>query len=153
MGDVADDGDRAPAQVAAVQRAEVPAHGERVQQRLGRVLVGAVAGVEDVGVDPAGDLPRRAGGHVPDDQGVHAHRGDGHHGVPQRLALGHRGALGRHVDHIGGQPLAGDLERGPGPGGVLEEQVDDRPAAQGGQLLHRTILDRPTSPRPGRGSR
>ena len=39
---------------------EVPAQGERVQQGLGRVLVGAVARVEDVGVDPGGGLPGRA---------------------------------------------------------------------------------------------
>ena len=78
---------------------------------------------------------------MPDDQGVHAHRRHGQHGVPQRLALGHRRALGADVDHVGGEPLAGELERGAGPGGVLEEQVDHRPAAQCRQLLDRPALD------------
>ena len=88
---------------------------------------------------------------MPDDQSVHAHRGDGQHGVAQRLALGHRGALGADVDHVGRQPLAGDLEGRAGPGGVLEEQVDDRAPAQCRQLLHRPALDQRPSPRRGRG--
>src|SRR5205807_10418129 len=47
--------------------------------------------------------------------------------------------LGREVDDVGGQPLRGDLERGPGAGGVLEEQVDHGAPAQGGQLLDRAV--------------
>src|SRR6202043_1073438 len=43
------------------------------------------------------------------------------------------------VDHVGGEPFRGGLERDPGPGGVLEKQVDDRAPAQGGQLLDRAI--------------
>ena len=136
-----------PAKVGlAGQRAEVPAHREGVQQRLGRVLVGAVARVEHLGVDaelgePAAGLPGSPGGVVPDDQGVHAHGRDGQHGVPQRLALGDRGPLGADVDHVRRQPLAGQLEGGPGPGRVLEEQVDHRTSAQRRQLLHRAALD------------
>ena len=45
-----------------------------VEQRLGGVLVPAVAGVDDAGVGPAGDLPRHAGRAVADDDGVDAHR-------------------------------------------------------------------------------
>ena len=46
--DVADDRDP-----AALERAEPAAHRERVEQRLRRVLVGAVAGVDDAAADPA----------------------------------------------------------------------------------------------------
>ena len=42
-----------------------------------------------------------------------------------------------HVDHVGAQPLAGDLERGAGAGRILEEAVDQRAAAQFGGLLFR----------------
>ena len=64
------------------------------------------------------------------DHGVGAHRLQGQRGVLEALALGHARPLGREVDHVRGQPLGGGLERDPGAGGVLEEQVDDRPAAQ-----------------------
>src|SRR5690606_19012469 len=37
--------------------------------------------------------------------------------------------------------LSGDLEGGSGPGGVLEEEVDDRAPPQGRQLLDVAVLD------------
>ena len=51
--DVADDGDR-----QAVEAADVVADGEQVEQRLGRVLVRAVAGVDHRAVDA---LARKCG--------------------------------------------------------------------------------------------
>ena len=94
-------------------------------------------------VDPAGggEPVRGAGGAVPDDDGVGAHRLQGQRGVLQRLALGDRGALGGEVDDVGGQPLGGGLEGDPGAGRVLEEEVDDGAAAQGRQLLDRPVGD------------
>ena len=41
----------------------------------------------------------------------------------------------RHVHDVGAEPLAGELERGLGAGRGLEEQVDQRAAAQRGALL------------------
>jgi len=72
---------------------------------------------------------------VADDQRVGVHRVQGHRRVDQGLALDHRGRRNRHVDHIAAEPLAGDLERGAGPGRILEEAVDDRAAAQHAALL------------------
>ena len=66
---------------------------------------------------------------------VGAHRLQGQRGVLQALALGDAGALGGEVDHVGRQPLGRRLERDPGPGGVLEEQVDHGAAAQRGSFL------------------
>ena len=43
--------------------------------------------------------------------------------------------LAREVDHVGAESLGGRLERDPGPGGVLVEEVDHGPPAQRGQLL------------------
>src|SRR5699024_2628755 len=50
---------------------EVAANGERVEQRLGRVLVSAVPGVDDPRVDPprGGEAFGRPGGAVADDDG------------------------------------------------------------------------------------
>ena len=121
----------------------MPAHGEGVQQRLGGVLVGAVAGVDDGGVDPVGggQPVRCAGGPVADDDGVGAHGGQRLGGVLEGLALGDRGALGGEVDDVGGEPLGGGLEGDPGAGGVLEEEVDHGAAAQGGELLDLAVPD------------
>ena len=135
---VADDRDPAAVEVARAV-AQVPAHRERVEQRLGGVLVGAVAGVDDRAADPAGvgQPVRRAGGGVADHDGVGAHRLEGQRGVLEALALGDARALGREVDDVGRQPLGGGLEGDPGAGGVLEEEVDHGAAAQGRQLLDR----------------
>ena len=135
VGQVADDGD-----VPAVEVADPVAEGVGVEQGLRGVLVGAVPGVDDAGVDPLGHLLARARGVVPDDQGVDGHGVDRADGVAQRLALARRGALAGDVDGVGGHPLAGDLERAAGPGGVLEEEVDDGPAAQGRDLLDVPLL-------------
>lgn len=56
-------------------------------------------------------------------------------GVDERLAFLHRRGGDRHVHHVRPEPLAGDLERGLGAGGGLEEQIDLRPSAQGRALL------------------
>ena len=145
--DVADEGDapaaRGPGRGPASAADQAAPHGEGVEQGLGGVLVGAVAGVDDGGVDPAGGRQAvgRAGGAVPDDDGVDAHRLQGLRGVLEGLALGDAGALGGEVDDVGGEALLGGLEGDPGPGRVLEEEVDDGAAAQGGQLLDRPVGD------------
>ena len=69
------------------------------------------------------------------DQHVGVHRVEGHRRVDQRLALAHRARRDRHVDDVGAEPLAGDLERGAGAGRVLEEAVDHRAPAQQRPLL------------------
>ena len=42
---------------------------------------------------------------------------------------------GRHVHHVGAEPLAGQFERGLRAGGDFEEQIDLGAAAQRGALL------------------
>ena len=120
-------------------------HRERVEQRLRRVLVGAVAGVDHARPRPAGvgQQVRRPRRPVAYDDRVGAHRLQGQRGVLEALALGQRRALGGEVDDVGREPLGGRLERDPGAGAVLEEQVHDRAAAQRGQLLDRPVGQRP----------
>src|SRR5690606_37133605 len=57
-------------------------------------------------------------------------------GVLEALPLGDAGTPGGEVAHVGGEPLRRDLEREPGAGGGLVEEVDHGPPSQGGQLLH-----------------
>src|SRR5205823_6451242 len=79
----ADDADSQPAEGVGPEPA---AQREEVEQGLGRVLVAAVAGVDDGGVDPRGDPVRRARAAVAHDHRVDAHRLDGADGVEEALA-------------------------------------------------------------------
>ncbi len=47
----------------------------------------------------------------------------------------------RHVDDVGAQPLAGDLERALGAGGVLEEQVHKRLAGECVGVLNAPVVE------------
>ena len=118
------------------------AHGEAVQQRLGRVLVPAVPGVDHVGpLDPARHLVRRPGRGVPDDDGVDPHGLDRLDGVAQALALLDRRAGHRQRQHVGREPLGRRLEGEPGAGRLLEEERRHHLAAQGRDLGHGAALD------------
>src|SRR5262249_44645668 len=136
VGDVADQADR-----QAVDPALDLADGEDVEQALGRVLVGAVAGVDDAGVEVLGQQVRRAGDRVPDDGGVDAHRLDVLGGVDERLALLHAGAAGGKVLGVGAEALGGQAEARPRPGRRLEEEVEDDLAAQVAALAAAALAD------------
>ena len=113
----------------------VAADGQRVEQRLGRVLVRPVAGIDHRAVDLLGeelDRTRRVMAHHQD---VRVHGVERHRGVDQGLALAHGRGVDRHVHHVGAEPLAGQLERRLGAGRGLEEQVDLGAAAQRGAFL------------------
>ena len=125
MQDVAADRHR-----QALQPAPAAADGQRVEQCLGRMLVRAVAGVDHRGIHLLRQQLRRARLAVPHHQQVAVHGVQRRRGVEQGLALVHAGGGDRHVDDVGAQPLAGQLETRAGAGQVLEEQVDEGPAAQ-----------------------
>ena len=99
--DVAADRDRQPGDAAlgAADR-------QGVEQRLGRMLVGAVAGVDHRAVDLLRQQLHRAGRMVAHHDDVRAHGVERHRGVDQRLALLHRGGRDVHVHDVGAEPLA-----------------------------------------------
>ena len=84
MGDVAADGDG-----QTFDAAFAAFNGQGVEQSLSRMLVRAVAGVDDGGVDFLGQQAGRARLGVADDQQVALHGVQGGGGVDQRLALVH----------------------------------------------------------------
>ena len=132
--DVADDDHPATLDVA-----EPLPQGQRVQQRLRRVLVSAVAGIDHRrstvrGGRPVGEPLRGTGCRVADDQRIGAGGAQGQRGVAQRFTFAHRRSRSADVDHVGAHPLAGDLEGHPGAGGVLVEHRDDGAAPQRRQL-------------------
>ena len=130
MQDVAADRDD-----QALDRSLVAADGQRIEQRLGRMLMRAVAGIDHRAVDLLGQQFDRAGGVMPHHENVGMHGVERHRGVDQRLALLHGGGVDRHVHDVGAEPLAGQFERGLGAGRGFEEQVDLGAAAQRGALL------------------
>ena len=119
----------------SLEAALVAADGQRVQQRLGRMFVGAVAGIDHGTVNLARQEFHRAGGVMPHHQDIRVHGVQGHRGVHQRLALADRGRGYRHVHDVGAEPLSRQFERGLGPGRGLEEQIDLGPAAQARALF------------------
>src|SRR5438477_446302 len=54
---------------------------------------------------------------------------------------GYRGAALGDVHRVGAQALLGELERDPGPGGGLEEEIDDGLAAERRHLLDGALAD------------
>ncbi|MPN16602.1 hypothetical protein SDC9_163947 [bioreactor metagenome] len=131
MEDVAEDGDVQP-----LDPAQFFPDGEDVEQRLGRVAVRPVPGVDDAAFEVLGDEVLRAGRAVPHDHQVHLECFDVAHGVQQRFAFGEAAALRLHIDDVGREPLFGQLERNAGTGAGFHEEVDHGFAAQGGNLLH-----------------
>ena len=125
MEDVAADGDD-----QALDATLVAADGERIEQGLGRMLMAAVAGIDDRAIDLLRQQLDRTRGVVAHHQNVGAHGVERHRRVDQGLALLHRRGADRHVHHVGAQPLAGKLEGALGPGRGLEEQIDQGAAAE-----------------------
>ena len=100
--------------------------GEEVAQGLGRMLMAAVAAVDDRDRRIVGGEPRRAVARMADDDQVGI-VGDDPHRVGEALALGGRagGRIGAG-DGVAAQPQHGALERQPGAGrGLVEQRGQD----------------------------
>ncbi len=128
---------RRPSSVGAVVQ-----NRQRVEQRLRRMLVRAVAGVDDRCRQIARQKMRRARSRVAHHDRVGMHGRQGVQRVHQRLALVDAGARRRDGDCIRAQPLGGDLEAGARARRGLEEQIHHHPAAQQVDFLQRLLLVR-----------
>src|SRR5438105_2648367 len=114
---------------------------EQVEQRLGGVLVLAVARADDVGADAVAEERGGAGRRMTDDHHIDPHRFEVAGRIDQRLAFLDRAAAGHHVDRVRREAFFGELERDAGTGRGFEEQVDDRLAAQRRHLLDGPLGD------------
>ena len=107
VADVADDADPQAAQVLrggpTGRRALEQRFADRVavEERLGRVLMLAVAAVDDAGARPGTHLRGNAGGLVAHDHRIDPHGVDRLDGVAQRLALFQRGRGGTEGHDVG----------------------------------------------------
>ena len=121
--------------VEAFDPALVAADRQRIEQRLSRMLMRAVAGIDHRAIDLAGEKMHGAGLGMADDDEVRPHRIERDGGVDQRLALFQARGLHRHVHDVGAEPFAGELERRLRARRGFEEEIDQGPAAQGRALF------------------
>ena len=99
--------------------------GAQIEQRLGGMLVHAVAGVDD---GQAGGLlkqPGCAGGVVAQDDGLGAERAQGEAGVFERLALLDAGAEAGNEGGVCAEDFGGELKAGAGARGRLVKEQRD----------------------------
>ena len=87
MQQISGDGDQFAFQGSQSGASEVGQHRVSVQKGLGRVLMGAVPGVDHTGPHPSRGLGHRSGARVAHHDGVHSHSVQGHEGVAHRFAL------------------------------------------------------------------
>ena len=104
---------------------EMLADGRGVEQRLGRMLAGAVAGVDHRAIHDRGDVGGRAARAVADDQSVGAHRVERARGILERLALLDRAMFDLHRHDLRAEAVGGDFEAQQRPRRIFEEGVDD----------------------------
>ena len=128
--DVADD-----RHVEPVEPSERLAHREEVEERLGRVLALAVAGVDDRRIRVAGGELRRTDLSVANDDRVGVVGRQREQRVLERLALVQRGAGGLQRHHVRRELLRSELEARRGARRRLEEEVEHELALQRRQLL------------------
>ena len=131
MQDVAADGDRQPGDAAlgAADR-------EGVEQRLRRMLMRAVAGVDDRAVDLLRQQLDGAGRVMAHDDDVGPHGVERHRPCRSASRPSYTEEVGDvHVHHVGAEPLAGHLERGLRARRGFEEEVDQRAPGRTSRFL------------------
>ncbi len=120
MKNVADDRDRAPGKIA-----ELFNQGVDVEQRLRRMGVRSVAGIDHVPVEAQRDLPGEAGLRMAHDDDGDPHRAKRHRHIFERLAFACQARIARNEVHdVGPQPQFGEVERGKRAGALLKKHVD-----------------------------
>jgi len=102
-----------------------------IEQSLGGVFMRAVAGINDVGRNPAGKVNTGSGSRMSHHHHIYFHGEDIVHCIKQRFTFTYTAATGREVYGIGTETAFGQFERNPGTGTALKKQVSNRDIAQG----------------------
>src|SRR5262249_26106825 len=136
MEDVATDGNQEPREPAA----STP-NRQRIEQRLGRMFVAAVAAVDHRAVHLLGEQIDSARVGVANDQHVRMHGIECHRRIDQRLALLDGARRRLHVDNVATQAFSGQFEGRTRAGRVLEKEIDKRATRQQVVLLFRTAIE------------
>ena len=114
----------------ALQPTLAPPDGDCVEQGLGRMLVSAVAAVDDHTFDLLRKQIDCAALRMAADQHVRMHGIQGKRGIEKRFAFLDRTVLDRHVDDVGAEAQRRQLKRCAGARRILEKQIDYGPAVQ-----------------------
>src|SRR5271165_733039 len=136
VGDVTEDGD--------VEIVDVPfsiADGQRVEQALGRVLMGTVAGVDYRNFQMPGDEIGGAGGRVAHDEAIRAHGVEIVGGVEKGFALFQAGGFGLEIHGVRAETRGGGGEAEARARGVFKKGQGDGFAAKSRQFLEGMALN------------
>src|SRR5580692_12231467 len=104
------------------ERALAVADGEGIQQALRRMLVSAVARVDDGNIEMARDKVRSAGSCVAHDQAIRLHGIERVDGIEKGLALFHAGRFRLEVHGVRAKTRSGGAEADACAGGVFKER-------------------------------
>ena len=136
MGDIAANRDN-----QTLQPAFVAADGECIQQRLGRVFVGAIARIDHRRIHLLAEQRRRAGLPMAHHQQIEMHGVQGAGRIQQGFTLIHAGRTDRHIDDIGAQTLSRELKTRARARAVFKKQIDQRAALQQVALGFATAIE------------
>ena len=114
----------------------------RIEQRLRRMFVRAVAGVDDRRREMPREKVRRAGRRMAHHDRVGPHRDQRVQRVDERFAFRHAGALRRDRDGIRAEAFGGDLEADARARRRFKEQVHHHASAQCIEALERFVFER-----------
>jgi len=109
--------------------------GEGIEQSLSRMLMRAIASVENMGPAEGADKMGSAGRSMPDDDRIWIHRLEVQHRILQALSFNDRAGKPNKIDDVGAQSFGRHFKRAPRPGARLEEKVDDCFASEYGNLF------------------
>ena len=139
MQNVAHDGDRDSGQRVGRDLVhtgpQVLQHGAQIEQRLGRMLVHAVAGVQHGQTGGLLEQPRRAAGVVAQNNRLGSQRAQREAGVLQRFALLNAGGKAGDQRRVRTQRLGGQLKAGAGARRRLVEQQRHAPLEENAVAL------------------
>ena len=114
--------------------------GAQIEQRLGGMLVHAVAGIEHRQARLGLQQPGRAGRVVAQDDGLRAQRAQRQAGIFQRLALFNARRQTRNQRRVGAQSLGGQLKAGARARGRLVKKQRDAALGQNAVARQRVLI-------------
>ena len=106
------------------------------KQRLGRVFMSAVTGVDHTALEMLGDKVLGSGGAVPHNDQIDLKRFDIFDRIEESFTFEQTARLRLHIDNVSTQALFGKFKRDPGTGTGFYEKVHNRHTAQSRNLFH-----------------
>ena len=116
-------------------------YGKGIQQGLGWVLVGPIAGIDNAGIDPVCQVATGTGMGMAHHQHIDFHGENIADRIAQGFTFGYGAPVARKIYDIGRKAFLGQFKGKSGPGGVLKKKVGDGQIPQRGNFAYRAIKD------------